>query len=319
MDLFRFDAKAGDNWVIETDAARRGSPIDTKLEVLHSDGRPVERVLLQAVRDSSITFRPIDSTTDDLRVENWREMELTQFLYLNGEVGKIFRMPQGPDSGFQLFGRNSKRRCYFDTSGMAHALDEPCYIVEPHAPGTKLIPNGLPAFTLYYANDDDGERKLGTDSCIHFTAPADGAYLISVSDTRGQGGERFAYRLVVRAAKPDFNLTPAPALPTVSPGSGQGFVLTADRMDGFDGEIRVDLSGLPEGFVCSTPIVIQAGHLAASGTINAAPDALEPKETNIMIRATATVNGQKVTKEVSPSGKIRLGEKPKLLVALEPV
>lgn len=318
VDLFSFDAKAGENWVIETDAARRGSPIDTKFEVLHQDGRPVERVRLQAVRDSSITFRPIDSNADDLRVENWREMELTQFLYMNGEVGRIFRMPQGPDSGFQLFNRGGKRRCYFDTSGMAHALDEPCYIVEPHPPGAKLVANGLPVFPLYYANDDDGERKLGLDSRVHFTAPVDGTYLIRVSDTRGQGGERFAYRLVIRAAKPDFNLTPAPTLPTVAPGSGQAFVLTADRMDGFDGEIRVDIGGLPQGFVCSTPILIQAGHLTASGTIHAASDAPEPPETKLVITATAMVNGQKLTKEVRPAGKIKLGEKPKLLVMLEP-
>ena len=39
--------------------------------------------------------------TNDVRVENWREMELNELLYMNGEVAKIFRMPEGPDSGFQ--------------------------------------------------------------------------------------------------------------------------------------------------------------------------------------------------------------------------
>ena len=51
-------------------------------------------------------------------------------------------------------------------------------------------------YFLYYANDDDGERKLGLDSRLHFTAPADGAYLVRVTDTRGFSGERFVYRLV---------------------------------------------------------------------------------------------------------------------------
>ncbi len=317
-DLFHFEAKAGQNLVIETDAARRGSPIDTKIEVLHADGRPIERLLLQAVRDSSITFRPIDSNTDDLRVENWREMELTQFLHMNGEVGKIFRMPQGPDSGFQLFSRGGKRRCYFDTSSVAHAVEEPCYIVEPHPPGTRLVPHGLPVFTLYYANDDDGERRHGVDSCVHFTAPADGAYLIQVTDTRGNGGERFAYRLVVRESKPDFGVSLGGAAPTISPGSGQKFTLTADRIDGFDGDIRVEISGLPEGFSCSTPVVIQAGHLVAGGIINAAADAKEPKEHKIKITATAMVEGKKITKDVNTFGEIKIGGKPKLLVALEP-
>ena len=105
-------------------------------------------------------------------------------------------MPQGPDSGFQFYGIGGKRRGYFDTSATTHALDEPCYIVEPHPPGTKLVPNGLPVFPLYYANDDDGERKLGRDSALTFTAPADGEYLVRVSDVRELGGDRFAYRLI---------------------------------------------------------------------------------------------------------------------------
>ncbi|MBI3853745.1 MAG: hypothetical protein HY298_26175 [Verrucomicrobia bacterium] len=321
VDLFQFDSKAGKTWSIETAAARRGSPIDTKIEVLHADGKPVERLLLQAVRDSQVTFRPIDSNTTDCRVENWREMELNQLMYLQGEVCKIFRMPQGPDSGFQFYTSNGKRRDYFDTSATAHANDEPCYIVEPHPPGAKLVANGLPVFTLYYANDDDADRKLGSDSKLLFTAPADGSYLVRVTDTRGYGGERFAYRLTVRDAKPDFAVTLNGANPTVSAGSGQEFSVSADRADGFDGEIKVDISGLPPGFSVSTPLVIQAGHAEAKGTINAVPDAPQPYETNAemtMVTATATIDGKPVTKEVNNLGKIKLGEKPKLFVALEP-
>src|SRR5206468_10134167 len=119
-DVYQFEARHNQTLVIETDAARRGSPIDTKIEVLYADGKPVERLLLQAVRDSHVTFKNIDSNTDDLRVENWQEMELNQFMYLQGEVCKIFRMPQGPDSGFQFYNIGGKRRDYFDTSPIAH-------------------------------------------------------------------------------------------------------------------------------------------------------------------------------------------------------
>src|SRR5258706_7448800 len=116
-------------------------------------------------------------------------------------------MPQGPDSGFQFYNIRRKRRDYFDASPISHALDEPAYIVEPHPPGTNLAQTGLPIFPLYYANDDDGERKLGADSRLFFTAPADGSYLVRVTDTRGHAGQRFAYRLIVREAKPDFKVT----------------------------------------------------------------------------------------------------------------
>ncbi|MEO6034735.1 MAG: hypothetical protein ABIQ35_05730 [Verrucomicrobiota bacterium] len=319
VDLFQFDAKAGQVLFVDTMASRRGSPIDTRIEILHRDGKPVERLLLQGVRDSQITFRPIDANSPDVRVENWEEMELNQLLYMRGEVCKIFRMPQGPDSGFQFYTSNGKRAAYFDTTPTAHANDENCYIVEPHPPGSKLVANGLPVFPLYYANDDDGARRLGSDSRIQFTAPEDATYLVRVSDSRGFGGERFAYRLSVREAKPDFKVTLNGANPTVPPGSGQEFSFATERIDGFDGEIKIDISGLPAGFVTSSPLVIQAGHTSANGTIFAASDAKEPADlASLKILATAMVNGKEVAKDVSGFGKIKLGEKPKLFVAIEP-
>ncbi len=320
-DLFRFEAKAGQSWIIETMAARRGSPIDTKIEVLHADGQPVQRLLLQATRDSFITFRGIDSNSADARLQNWEEMELNQFAYFQGEICKLFRAPQGPDSGFNFYTMAGKRRAFFDTSATAHANDEPCYIVELHPPGAKLVANGLPVFPLYYANDDDGERKLGSDSKLQFTAPKDGSYLIRVTDTRGFGGDRFAYRLVVRDVRPDFQVTLGGANPEVNAGSGKSFSVSTERIDGYDGEIIVEISGLPPGFSVSAPLIIQAGHDSASGTINAAADAPRPIEANwshTKVRAHALVNGQMVTKDVNNLGRIKLLEKPKLFVALEP-
>lgn len=320
-DLFRFAAKAGQTWIIETAAAQRGTPVDTKIEVLHADGSPVERLLLQAVRNSAVTFRGIDSNSTDCRVENWEEMELNQYLYLQGEVVKLFRAPQGPDSGFLFYSSNGKRRDYFDTSATAHANDEPCYIVEPHPPGAKLGANGLPVFPLYFANDDDGERRLGTDSKLQFTVPADGAYLIRVTDTRGYGGERFVYRLVVREPRPDFSVSLTGTNPSVNAGSGQAFSLNVDRIDGFDGEVKVEISHVPRGFHVASPLIVQAGHSDAKGTIHADLDAPPPSEadsTNVVVKATAVVNGQTVAKPVNNLGRIKLAEKPKLWVTLEP-
>ena len=321
IDLYRFKATAGQSLMLETDAARRGSPVDTKIEVLYGDGKPVERAQLQAVRDSAITFKDIDSRAPDIRVENWQEMELNQYLYMGGEVCKIFRMPEGPDSGFQLYQAAGKRRDYFDTSASSHALDAPCYIVEAHPPGEKLVPNGLPVFSIPYANDDDGERELGTDSRLQFVVPADGEYLVRVTDTRGYSGERFVYRLTVRESHPDFKVTLKETSPTVSPGSGQQFSLGVDRIDGFDNDIVINFENIPAGFKASTPITIQAGHLEARGTINAATNAVEPKAealAQIKVTAKSNVAGKQVVKDINRFEKIKLGEKPKLIVAVEP-
>src|SRR6185295_7470892 len=195
------------------------------------------------------------------------------------------------------------------------ALDEPCFVVEPYPIGTKLAASGLPIFTLHYVNDDDGERKLGADSRLHFKAPMEGSYLVRVTDSRGSSGDDFAYRLEVGEAKPDFKVTLNGANPVVNAGSGQSFSVSAERIDGFEGEIQVEITGLPPGFVASTPLVIEAGHSEAKGTLYADLDAPKLTETNSMsskVTATARVQGRLVSKEVNNFGKIKLDAKPKL-------
>ena len=166
----------------------------------------------------------------------WEEMDLNQYLYMNGEVCKTFRAPQGPDSGYQFYSVGGKRRDYFDTSAAGHAKDEPVYIVEAFAPNSRIVDNGLPVFPLYYNNDDDGDRKLGKDSQLTFTAPDDGTYLISVTDVRGFAGDNYAYTLTVRRPQPDFSVTIATMNPKIPAGSGQRLKFTLNRLDNFDGE-----------------------------------------------------------------------------------
>jgi hypothetical protein len=320
-DLFRFETKAGREWVIETDSARRGMPTDTRIEVLHADGRPVERLLLRAVRDSWITFSGFGSNGGGARLWNWEEMDLNQYVYMNGEVVKLFLYPRGPDSEFDFYKIGDRRRCYFDTSATAHALDETVYVVEPHPPGTSLASNGLPVIPLHYANDDDQLRQLGSDSRLAFVAPADGAYLVRVTDARGSGGDRHAYRLILRDSKPDFRATLEGANPSIPAGSGLGFTVRVDRIDGYDGPVRVEITGLPQGYVASTPIVVEAGHVEAKGSLYAMENAPKPTPESMAgskVTATATVGGREVVKEVGGFGKFDLRPRPQVRVWLEP-
>ncbi len=322
VDLYRFETKAGRQWIVETVAAQRGSPADTKLEILDAAGRPVPRVQLRAVRDSYLNFRGIDSVIIGARLKNWEEMELDNYVYMQGEVCKLFRMPQGPDSDLNFYkAANGARRCYFDTSATSHANEETVYIVEPHAPNEKLISNGLPVFMLNYVNDDDGERKLGSDSRLHFTAPADGAYLVRVSDARGESGENFVYHLAVREPKPDFTVSVSIENRAVNAGSGRMFTLAADRVDDYEGAIRVDIAGMPPGFSVSTPIVIQAGHREAFGTFFSDEKAASPTDAAlaaITLTASADVNGKAVVKTLPGFGSLTVAPPPKLFVMLEP-
>lgn len=333
VDCFRFTAKAGQQWIIETKAARMKSPLDTKIEVLDSDGNRIERVLLQAVRDSYFTFRGKDSKqTGDFRVHNWEEMQLNQLLYAQGEVVKLFHYPRGPDSGFDVYPKFGNRHTWFDTTSVSHALGEPCYIVEPHAPSETIIPNGLPVFPIYYENDDDALSKLGTDSRLTFTAPADGEYVVRVKDARGlpspqpsfkgRGSDAFSYELTIRPPKPDFSVRLEGGGMTVNRGSGKMFTLKADRVDNFDGEIQLEIAGVPEGFHITSPLTIQSGQFAALGAIYAFADTVDSESDawkKVTITATATVAGKEVRKEIGNLGDVKLAGEPKILPTLSPV
>ncbi len=180
---------------------------------------------------------------------------------------------------------------------------------------------GLPIFPLYYANDDDGLRQAGTDSRIVFTAPRDGAYLVAVSDSRGLGGERYTYDLTIREPRQDYAVALNGLNAKIPAGSGQPFTLSADRRDGFDGDITVEISGVPAGWKIPSPLVIEAGHQEARGTVNALANAktlTAAEAAQIKLTATAAIGGQKVTRTIPAPAPLTLAPAPDLLVALEP-
>ncbi len=321
IDLYQFEAKKGETIVLETNAGRAGSEADTKLDVLHADGTPVLQALLQAVRDSWINFRPIDSSSPDVRLEFWEEMDLNQYVYLSGEVCKTFRAPQGPDSGYALYSIAGKRRNYFNTSATGHAKDEPAYVVEAFAPNSKIVDNGLPVFPLYFSNDDDGDRKYGKDSRLIFTVPADGTYFVKVSDVRGFSGDKYFYTLTARPSRPDFAVEINTMNPKVPAGSGQRLKFTLNRLDQFDGTVRLDIAGLPKGFSASSPVIFEPSAYETQSVITASSDATEPTKGDwerITILATGVVGGQLVTRTVGGLGELKLEKPAPIRVTLIP-
>ncbi len=319
-DLYKFTAQAGQEWVIEVNAARSKSPLDSIIDVLDINGQPVERVILQATRDSYFTFRGKNGDdVSDFRVFNWEEMELNEYLYSNGEVVKLWLAPRGPDSGFTTYPGEGNRHGYFDTTPVTHALGEPCYIVEPHAPGTEIVPNGLPVFRLNYQNDDSAKRDLGADSKLTFTAPRDGEYLVRIRDVRGYESDKHTYQLVIRPRRPDFAVTLQTKDPTVNIGSAKEFRLTVSRQDDYAGPVRIDLTGLPPGYTATTPLTIQAGQNDTFGVLTAAADApvLTPENAKASkLTATATINGQEVTHDVNNFGEIKRAEAAKVTLKI---
>lgn len=322
-DVFSFEARPDEPLTLEVHAARDGSALDSRLEILDARGRPVERVVLQAVRDSWFTFRGKDSeTVDDFRLQNWAEMELDEYLYANGEVVKLWLYPRGPDSGFKVYPGEGRRQTVFGTTPLSHALNEPAYLVTPHPAGSRPTPNGLPVFRLNWQNDDDSSRQAGADSVLLFTAPAAGRYRVRLTDTRGFGSvTNHSYRLSVRPQRPDFSVRLEGLNPKVGPGSGREIRFVATRQEGFDGPIRIDIEGLPPGFTASSPVEIEAGQIRAVAAVYAAIDAQDPPEAAdraVRVRATATIRGREVTRDLGSLGDLRLDASPKLTVEILP-
>ena len=324
-DCFRFAARAGVPLVVEViaDSGTPKSKLDSRLEILDAEGRPVEQVVLQAVRDSWFTFRGKNSSqTDDFRIHNWEEMELDEYLYAGGEVVKLWLYPRGPDSGFLVYPGRGSRHSFFHTSSVVHALNEPAWIVEPLPRGATPVPNGLPVFRIAYENDDESSRRLGTDSQILFTPPSDGEYVARVTDVRGFGGAAdFHYTLGIRRPRPSFTVRVDGKNPSVSPASGRELSFAVTRSEGFEGPVRIEVENLPAGFTFHGPVEIEAGQEWARGVLSAAADAAAPDETAdsaVRVRAVAMIGGREVVQDLGTLGDIKVGAPPKLTVAIVP-
>lgn len=321
FDLYRFSANKGAEWLFEIRADRDKSPLDSHLEVLTSKGEKLKRINLQAVRESYFTFRGKDSNqASDFRIFNWNEMKIKEYLYANGEVTRFYHLPRGADSGFNVFPYKGNRWGYFDTTPLAHALGEPCYIVEPIRVGEEIVPNGLPVFPIYFENDDASYRDAGKDSRLFFTAPETGEYLLKVSDIRGYEGEKFTYNLEMRVPKRDFSPRVLSETLTISPGSRQDFQVGITRSDGYRGPVRFDCTEVPEGIQVSSPIIIEEDQIEAQGVISINAGFKIDKElaSKIKFSATATIDGKQITHPVKGFKELKAGGDAKLTLHIVP-
>ena len=320
VDRYQWSANAGEVWAIDADASDE-SPIDPIVTILDSKLQPVLRIRLQAVRDSYFTFRGKDSSqVNDFRLFNWGEMNLNDYLYASGEVTRLFRHPRGPDSGFDVYPGDANRWTYFGTSGRAHALGEPAYIVRPIVEGETPTANGLPVFDVYYENDDDPMRNAGKNSRLLFTAPKTDQYTVGVTDTRAQGGESYAYRLSIRPANPRFQPSFSKPNTKILKGAGREFEVRVERFDGFDGPVTFQILDLPPGLVSNSPVTIQQGNRSAEVNLWA-DESIEgwEGEKSIRVIAQAKVGDRIVERKVGVINGLTIGDRPSAIASIHPI
>ncbi len=177
-------------------------------------------------------------------------------------------------------------------------------LIDPFLAG--FDPSGKRVFSA----DDSNGRNIGElrfttstrDVRWEFTSSNDGFYRVQVRDLYFQqrGEPRFRYRLSVRKPRLDFRLVAVPThdvhpdATSVGRGSRAWLDLLAHRADGFDGPIKVEVSGLPPGVICE-PVVIGPG--AGSAPVVFTSDKEAPiGHADLTITGKATIDGQEVTR-----------------------
>jgi hypothetical protein len=295
---WRFAAKKGQSLLLEVNARRIGSSLDSYLEILDSKGRPLPLATLRCLAKTYVTFRDHDAASPGIRLETWGELAVNDYLLVGSELIRIKALPRNPDDDCQFFSQGGQRLAYLGTSSTHHPLNAPMYKVSIHPPGTTFPPNGLPVVTLYYRNDDGG-AGFGKDSRLTFDPPADGEYQVRIGDSLGHGGSSYSYRLTVRPPRPSFKVSFSPTAPSVGKGSALPINANADRIDGFDGAIDVRLENLPPGF--SAPATtIPAGENSTSFALYAEPTAAVPTSSApLKLIAKAQIDGEELVREAT--------------------
>ncbi len=291
----RFHAKKGERLVVEVLARRAGSPIDPVIEILDASGKLVPRAVLRAIAKTYTVFRDHDSSGSGIRIEAWNDLTIDDYMFVDGELMRIVEQPKTPDDDCQFYQVAGQRVGYLGTTPAHHSQGSSMYKVEIHPPGATFAANGLPVFPIHYRNDDGGPG-YGKDSFLMFDATAEGTYQVRVTDARGAGSPAHAYRVTVRPPKPDFTVSFNPTAPAVWKGGAIPVNVTVTRMDGFDGEVRVELEGLPPGFHAPVAFV-EAGHTTTAFALFASADATVPPKTQLKLVARATVGGKEVVRE----------------------
>ncbi len=301
---FRFKAHKGEKLVLEVNANRLGSPLDSMLEILDAQGHPVERATVRCELSTALTLNDPGSSGSGMRILSWTGMAVGDTLMVGSELIKVRAMPRGPDDDIRFESFEDQRTGLLDTTPEAHSIDTPVYKVQVYPPGKAFVTNGLPLVHLPYRNDDGGPG-YGKDSRLRFTAPADGEYIVRLRDVRGFSGDAYAYRLTVRPPAPDFRLDVDPRNPNVPVGGRIPVTVTALRLDDFDGPIQVGIEDLPAGF-SATRGVIEPGRASTTILLSADENAHVDRAVPLRVMGKAQDGARQLAHWASTEDKLKL-------------
>lgn len=256
-DYFRFHAEKGENLSIEVAAARLNSPLDSVIEVLDAQGKPIPRATIRCLNQTTTTLSDRDSRSVGIRLTSTSGIREGDYLMIGDELDQVAFVPDQPDADTILRGIGGLRVAFLGTSPDARAVNTRVYKVEILPAEAEFPANGLPVFHLTWRNDDGGPG-YGADSRLDFVAPNNGDYILRLKDVRGLEGPEFSYRLTIRDANPDYQLRADPGNPNIPRGGSVPVTVSANRARGYEGPVEIEVQGLPQGVTASQATIPQA-------------------------------------------------------------
>lgn len=139
-------------------------------------------------------------------------------------------------------------------------------------------------------NDDArvGKRTFADSRIENWTVPADGTYFVEIRDVHLRGGPSFVYFLDISASEPYFDLFADTDKTPLTPGTSGVVYVRAEKKNGFDGEVQLQVDGLPEGVTATCGKILAGKHQDGCIVLTASPDA-KPVVKPIRIEGVATV------------------------------
>src|SRR5262249_23273341 len=79
QDVFRFSARKGQTLVFDVAAQQLGSPLDSIIDVLDAEGRPVPRAVIRCVAQTEISLNDPDSNRSSMRLAAWNDIAINDY------------------------------------------------------------------------------------------------------------------------------------------------------------------------------------------------------------------------------------------------
>lgn len=282
--------KAGATGEITFHGGNLGEKFRQKFTAPEMEGITLQQATVGGMRSNAIPFH-IDTVNEEPEHESndtpGSATEVKPPMIVNGAIDKP------GDVDFYRVNARGSRPMVFEI--FARRLGSP-------------LDSTLTAFDIYGkqigTNDDHEDPTAGltthhADSRLVVDLPPGGACIVRVSDTQHQGSVSHTYRLKVTQARPSFALRVTPASVNASPGGAAKLTVHALRMNGFDGEINVQLKNPPSGFELRGA-KIPAGKENADIAL-AVPSLTGGDPVAIFVMGTAEANGDKLAVDAVPA------------------